>query len=219
MRYVGQGHEVSVDLPNRDLEAEDARRFLKDFELEYARLGFIALLAEEVEFRAFALEVVADADPLTWPRERHAKQQGTLGKSILSHSSGEGKEEKTAKRKALGKRFVYDKQQEVEHLVYQRSELLVGDFIPGPAVICEDYTTTIVSEAFNCWVLENGFLQLQASRKAAKVLPNFARPKALADQRPYTEDCLSHRLAWTRLLAIVEEQARSSLRTSFFHHS
>ena len=215
MRYVGQGHEVSVDLPNRDLEAEDARRFLKDFELEYARLGFIALLAEEVEFRAFALEVVADADPLTWPRERHAKQQGTLGKSILSHSSGEGKEEKTAKRKALGKRFVYDKQQEVEHLVYQRSELLVGDFIPGPAVICEDYTTTIVSEAFNCWVLENGFLQLQASRKAAKVLPNFARPKALADQRPYTEDCLSHRLAWTRLLAIVEEQARSSLRTSF----
>ena len=210
MRYVGQGHEVSVDLPNRDLEAEDPMRLKKDFELEYVRLGFIPLLFEEVEFCAFALEVVADADPLAWPRERlHAKQGSVLDKSIL-HSSGV---EVTA-REALGKRFVYDKHQEVEHLVYQRSDLLAGDFIPGPAVICEDYTTTIVSEAFNCWVLENGFLQLQ-TRKAN--VQNFARPKALAfqDQRPYTEDCLAHRLAWTRLLAIVEEQARSTLRTSF----
>ena len=214
LRYVGQGQEVCVDLPNRDLEAGDPEMLQLEFESEYNRLGFIALQKEEIEFRAFALEVVADADPLAWPRERlHAKQK--LSEQSILHSGAQG-----VPAKSIAKRVIFENQQ-LEHLVYSRSDLQVGDFIPGPAVICEPYTTTIFSQYFDCWVLENGFLQLQAKgadpqKKQAEIA--FS-PKARGfhgqENQESPEHTLGHRLAWTRLLSIVEEQARTTLRNAF----
>ena len=214
LRYVGQGHEVCIDLPNRDLEAEDPKKLQQDFELEYARLGFIAL-PEEIEFRAFALEVVADADPLAWPRERLQARQKLTEQSML-HSSGE----QGVPKRSNTVRVVYDNDQQLEHEVYFRSDLGVGDFIRGPAVICEPYTTTICSNSFDCWVLENGFLQLQA-RGASPKLKHFEHQVMVSSQAlsfrqdESPEHTIHHRLAWTRLLSIVEEQARTTLRNSF----
>eukprot|EP00438_Fugacium_kawagutii_P035423 Skav228211 [mRNA] locus=scaffold5334:4059:7362:- [translate_table: standard] len=215
MRYIGQGHEVCVDLANRDLEPADPKKLREDFENEYIRLGFIPLPTEELEFRAFALEVVADADPLTWPRERLRAKQKVEGSML--HSGGEG-----ALAKSNTARLIYDKGQVemVEHLVYSRSDLKVGDFVRGPAVICEAFTTTIFPESFDCWVLENGFLQLQARGSLAKPGTNLSFHKALSwsdakspEQRSL--QCIGYRLLWTRLLAMVEEQARTTLRNSF----
>src|SRR5438445_275433 len=38
MRYVGQGHEITVPLPLRDLTAQDANTLRSAFEREYAAL-------------------------------------------------------------------------------------------------------------------------------------------------------------------------------------
>jgi len=38
MRYVGQGHEITVPLPNRALTAADAQKMREDYEREYAAL-------------------------------------------------------------------------------------------------------------------------------------------------------------------------------------
>jgi len=38
MRYVGQGHEITIALPERPLAAGDAATFRQEFEREYARL-------------------------------------------------------------------------------------------------------------------------------------------------------------------------------------
>ena len=218
MRYVGQGHEVCVDLPNRDLEPEDTKALLTEFELVYTQLGHI-VLEEEAEFRAFALEVVADADPLAWPQERLRTKQNLSSKSILHFPSREG-----SSAQAYGKRLIYDGQ-EVEYLVYSRSGLQVGELVHGPAVITEAYTTTIVSESFDCWLLENGFLQLQARDAKRENIQHHAslRPQKLLGfskegweqgQRD-TMSHMAHRLAWTRLLTIVEEQAQAVLKAAF----
>jgi N-methylhydantoinase A len=52
--------------------------------------------------------------------------------------------------KARGSRQVYDAadQDMREVPVYHRADLKIGSFVPGPAVIAEDETTTIVPKSF-----------------------------------------------------------------------
>ena len=155
VRYVGQGQEVKVSLPNEDLGPKDSKMIRESFEKEYERLGLLAL-PEELEIRALALEVVADADPLAWPQERLRAQKHEKSSMLRDGQLG-------TLAQAFGKRICEDS----ESLVYRRGDLKLGELIRGPALITETYTTTVVTASFDCWLLENGFLQLQA-RKSIK---------------------------------------------------
>ena len=221
MRYVGQGHEICVDLPNRDLEPDDPEILQKDFELVYTQMGYIALSALpglEIEFRAFALEVVADADPLAWPQERLRAQK--ISQKSMLQTDAKGTLAPAAAATACGKRRVYDGKEakEVEYPVYLRAHLPVGALVCGPAVITEAYTTTIVTETFDCWILENGFLQLQVRDAKHKSFKQSLSPTSLGygnegDQSHIAY--IAYRLAWTRLVTVVEEQAEAILRNAF----
>ena len=201
---MGQGHEIAIGLPNRDLESNDPEMLKQEFETEYARLGFICL-NEEIEFRAFALEVVADADPLAWPQERYRAKSKPAETSMLSHAEHEALAQPSGKRPAHN-----DQSEEAWHFTYERMNLRVGELVRGPASITEPYTTTSVTDSFNCWLLSNGFLQLQAR---ANVAERTTRQNGLwlGVQGP----CIENRLAWARLLAIMEEQAHFVLRSAF----
>ena len=150
MRYVGQGYEVKIALPNQDLQQMDSKMIQESFDAAYERLGLFHL-PEELEIRALALEVVADADPLAWPQERLREQRHEKGCMLRDGRLG-------AVATAFGKRICENK----DCLVYRRSDLKLGELIRGPAIITEAHTTTVITESFECWLLENGFLQLQA---------------------------------------------------------
>ena len=77
LRYVGQGQEVCVDLPNRDLEAGDPEMLQLEFESEYNRLGFYCT-SKRGNRVSSVLPLKLWQTQIHWrgPRERlHAKQK------------------------------------------------------------------------------------------------------------------------------------------------
>ena len=203
-RYVGQGHEVAIKLPNQDMQAQDAQVLRQEFEASYKRLGFLPLPGREVEICSFALEVVADADPLAWPRERLKEKHKEAEASMLQELDAEA-----STAKPSGSRAMYCSQQCRYQLVptYFRNDLQVGERVPGPAIIVEAYTTTVVTESFDCFVLANRFLQLESRVDTLGV--SHRLPEKM--QRSGIE----LELAWTRLLSVLEEQAHFAVRGAF----
>ena len=55
MRYAGQGHEITVALPDRRLAAADAATFRQDFEREYTRLFARHIPNAEIEIMSWVV--------------------------------------------------------------------------------------------------------------------------------------------------------------------
>jgi N-methylhydantoinase A len=145
MRYVGQGHEITVLLPNRDLTAADVPELRRIFEAEYA-----AQFARIIP--AAAIEV------LNW--------------SVLVSTEAKRPEAMAPVRAAAapspsGLRLIFDGRSEkhVEVPVYRREAMPPGAVVPGPVVIAEDETTTYVSASFDAHIDGAGCIVME--RKAA----------------------------------------------------
>ncbi|CAE8600417.1 unnamed protein product [Polarella glacialis] len=229
-RYVGQGREVAIDLPNRDMEPGDAAMLQASFEEAYRCLFFRTVPGTEIEIRTWALQLVADSDPLAWPQERlrdarkrpHCEAIGVENGSCL---------EKRPKASSTRQLFHAESGVILEVPVHRRHELEEGSQIAGPAIITELYTTTVVTDSFDCVVLENGFLQLETRlEKLTAVCRSPALEGTFASNNNNTNnnsnnkespeeskrtDSLAWQLAWVSLLAAVEEQAQLLLRAAF----
>jgi N-methylhydantoinase A len=153
-RYVGQGREVVIDLPNRDFTAEDAFLLRKSFEEAYEKLYFRIVPGAAVEILTWALEVVADADPLTWSKERLQDQRRQSTDSMADSDEAPAKRLRASAEQAL---FDAASNSHVMVPLYKRDELMSGHRVSGPAIISEKYTSTIVTSSFDCVVLDNGF--------------------------------------------------------------
>ncbi|MBO1079676.1 hydantoinase/oxoprolinase family protein [Roseomonas haemaphysalidis] len=145
MRYVGQGHEITVPLPNRALTADDVPELRRVFEAEYA-----AQFARIIP--AAAIEV------LNWS----VLVSTTVEKPAIAPAVPPG-----PAPQASGRRRVFDGRSET-HLdvpVFQRAAMAPGAVIPGPLVIAEDETTTFVSATFDAHIDGAGCIVME--RKAA----------------------------------------------------
>jgi N-methylhydantoinase A len=128
MRYRGQGHEITVDLPPGDFTAASREKLIKLYEDGYAATFGRTIPGLSVEIMNWTLRLAAEQAPLPkappMPADKPAK--------------------------ARGKRSVYDPadQDMKDVAVYHRDDLVIGSMVPGPAVIAEDETTTIVPKSF-----------------------------------------------------------------------
>jgi N-methylhydantoinase A len=140
MRYRGQGHEISVTLPSREFAAGDEAQLAALFQEKYRQLfgRTIPGLTQEVISWSLSLGV---------PKPLPNAVPGELASSKVAASQ---------------RRQVYDSRlgKFLEHAVFQRAGLPPGARVAGPAVICEDETTTVVSESFDAHVDANGYLRL-----------------------------------------------------------
>ncbi|HZQ02358.1 MAG TPA: hydantoinase/oxoprolinase family protein [Reyranella sp.] len=128
MRYRGQGHEITVALPAGDFTAADRAKLIKLYEEGYAATFGRTIPGLSVEIMNWTLRLAA-AQPETakappQPADKPAKPRGS--------------------------RSMYDPaDQDMKTVaVYHRDDLTVGSFVPGPAIIAEDETTTIVPASF-----------------------------------------------------------------------
>ena len=132
MRYHGQGHEIEVAVPARDLEPSDADGLRGAFEAEYSRQFSRTVPDMEIEILNWALHLaseVPDIDPAhAAPAPSAANPAGS--RMILCDVSGEWR----------------------EAAVYDRADLHEGARLPGPALITEPQTTTLVSADFDARV-------------------------------------------------------------------
>ena len=128
MRYRGQGHEITVDLPPGAFTAASRDKLLLLYETGYAATFGRTIPGLDAEIMNWTLRLAAEqpAQPLcpAQPADKPAKPRGS--------------------------RPVYDPadQDMKEVAVYHRADLAIGSFIPGPAIVAEDETTTIVPKGF-----------------------------------------------------------------------
>jgi len=207
-RYCGQGREVAIDLPNRDLEPPDCLLLRASFEDAYRRLFSRTLPDAEVEILTWAQEVVADADPLTWARERLNAELRTCS------AEGDPKEKPVKRLRPASTRPLFDALtgKVVDVPLYWRESMPVGVRVAGPAVIAEPYTSTLVTASFDCEALPNGFLRMRAQGDA---LPAQTQSVLATSPAGSGAGVIQLQLLWRRLLASVEEQAQLLLRTAF----
>ena len=144
MRYLGQGHEISVRVPVRALEASDAEALRAAFDEVYTTLYSQTIPNLDIEILSWTLTVQ------TVLPEPPALQAVTA---------------RGAAPQPVGSQAVFDPGQAkaIETPVYRRADLAPGVKVPGPALIVEDQTTTVVSPSFEIGVNALGYLVL--SRK------------------------------------------------------
>ncbi|HEX3953946.1 MAG TPA: hydantoinase/oxoprolinase family protein [Stellaceae bacterium] len=141
MRYRGQGHEIAVPVPARIYRAEDATELLAAFETAYRRLYSRVIPGVEVEVLSWVL-LLSGPVPLEPP--------ATLDAPLASHPA-------PARRRAV---FDADSADFVDVAIYERPGLAPGAVMPGPAVIIEDETSTVVSRTFDARINPFGYIEL-----------------------------------------------------------
>jgi len=140
MRYRGQGHEITVELPVRDFTAADRPTMRKLFEEAYSRLYSRHIPGVEIEILSWVVAIAAPAE-------------GELAVSV---------EIKTTEPKPKSRRQVFDpvSGEFLDVPIYWRPELAPGARISGPAVIAEDDTSTVVSPLFDARIDRFGYIEL-----------------------------------------------------------
>ena len=141
MRYRGQGHEITVDMPPGDFTAASKQKLIDLYEKGYAATFGRTIPGLDVEIMNWTLRLAAEQPAVP--------KIATQPADIPS--------------KARGSRLVYDPadQDMKEVSVYHRADLTIGSFIPGPAVIAEDETTTIVPKSFTARITPIGAILLE----------------------------------------------------------
>jgi len=140
MRYRGQGHEIAISLPVRDLTAADRATITTLFEEAYGKLYTRSIPGVDIEILSWVITVAAPAE----------------GELALAMPLEPGV------AKPLGRRPVFDPAAaEFRDVpIYWRADLAPGTTIKGPAVIAENDTSTIVSAQFDARIDRFGYIEL-----------------------------------------------------------
>lgn len=146
MRYAGQGHEIEIVLPPRRFAPDVGTRLRALFEERYAVLFGNVIKGQDIEFVDFSVRVWADRpDAGGWRRRSETPHEAV----------------------AVAYREVFDPQlgKTVSVPVFDRAELKPGARMPGPCVIAEAETTTVVTKGFEAMIDGIGAIVLTAVQK------------------------------------------------------
>ena len=130
MRYLGQGHEIAVPVPEKSLASEDLTVLHNEFENAYKVQYGRTIPNVELESLSWSLRIYE-----TKPAEVESLETT-------------GTPPETPAPEGARQWFDPEAEQFVTAPVFQRDSLILGQRISGPAVIVETDTATIVSAAF-----------------------------------------------------------------------
>jgi N-methylhydantoinase A len=142
MRYVGQGHEIAVPVPDRDLGASDGGNLQRDFEEAYTKLFNRIIPGATKEILSWSVLVSTEKADVIPDAGKPAN-----GQSVFP--------------KALRQLFDGRKGTRIDVPLFDRGSLTSGVSIEGPALISERETTTFVSSTFNARIDEQGNILME----------------------------------------------------------
>ncbi|HVZ43576.1 MAG TPA: hydantoinase/oxoprolinase family protein [Ramlibacter sp.] len=147
MRYVGQGHEIAVELPEGSFAQDATGELRRRFEASYIALYGRVIPHLVVEAMSWSVTV------------------GTLQDDLAAATMPQG----AGPARAASHRQVFDTtvSQWVDAGVYDRASLEPGAAVAGPALVAEDQTTTVVPLAFVARVNSLGHLVVEREGEAA----------------------------------------------------
>ena len=144
MRYLGQGHEISVPLPDGALAAGAAQSLRADYEARYERQFGLRIADVPVEFLTWSVNVSAAAanrEPFSFLA---GGKNAAAGKKQMVFDPGAGKRESIP--------------------VHNRNSLQPGTRLAGPALVAEPQTTTLVPRGWRCEVTPAGHLFMESEK-------------------------------------------------------
>ena len=142
MRYVGQGHEIPVPLPGRTLTDADVPLIRAAYDTEYARFFDRPVPGSDVEIMSYAVVVTTATDTASAPagNDRPATKTAAPARSQLVRDTTTG---------AVSTWGIYD-----------RASLPLWATIPGPAIVAEDETSTLIGPGWNAVVNGLGYIEM-----------------------------------------------------------
>ena len=135
MRYLGQGHEIPVEVTDLD----DVASLRTAFESAYQALFGRTIPDMDVEVLSWTMSVSSDAPEIEWSSEDADDQSLTTGERQL---------------------FDLSNQTWMTAKTYSRSAVGMDSSIQGPALIEEAQTTTVVPPGFTARQTQHGHLLL-----------------------------------------------------------
>jgi N-methylhydantoinase A len=140
VRYVGQGHELAIALPEGPLDERAIEQLREAFESRYERQYGMRIAGVALEFLTWTVSASAQAPAL--PARPHAPEPTPA--------------------QAQAQRQVFDAHtgQWLMHPVYARTALAVGAWLDGPALVTEEQTTTVVPQGWRASLDGLGHLHL-----------------------------------------------------------
>ena len=141
VRYVGQGFDLTLALPEGNLEAADAQRLRAQFERLYQTVYGVTMPDQDVELVTWS---VTASSPTDAPApHQHVTRCAAPG----AHSR------RSVYEPALGSM--------ADFAVYRRDDLAPGDELTGPALIEEAQTTTVVPASFAAYIDSVGTIVME----------------------------------------------------------
>lgn len=147
MRYMGQGHEIPVAVPNGALADGYAEIFRAEFEAAYKAQFKRVIPKAAIEVMAWSVSISTEP---------------TLPETMTPV-------ELTDAPEALESRRFFDGRSgsSIDIPLYRRTALKPGQRFAGPAIVNEAETSTFVSDAFDAWIDASGAIVMQRKARAA----------------------------------------------------
>ncbi|MBC7780489.1 MAG: hydantoinase/oxoprolinase family protein, partial [Proteobacteria bacterium] len=146
MRYAGQGHEITVTLPDGKLLARDVGHLKAAFDTAYRALYGRIVPNMDVEIMSWSVTVSTRI-------ERAPKARALPRKTATPSERRRVFEPKLARWRAVP--------------VYERSAMPPGARVAGPALIVEDQTTVVVTADFDASIDGLGSIVIDKKRQSA----------------------------------------------------
>ncbi|MCR9126358.1 MAG: hydantoinase/oxoprolinase family protein [Rhodobacteraceae bacterium] len=142
MRYTGQGWEIPVPLARDDVQSPRAARYLAAFETAYAALFGRTVQGMDVEITVWSVHA---ATPLPDTGHEPADTPADAGAAVTR-----------------GERRLFDpaRGEHVRAVVCDRAAMTTGQTVPGPALITEAETTTVVPASARATVRADGCIEI-----------------------------------------------------------
>ncbi len=141
MRYVGQGHEIPVELPARELGEHDVPAIRAAYDTAYTRFYDRPVPGSDVEIMSYSVLVATIPAAMVEPTRAPsggASVAPTRAQSVRDTMTGE-----------VGSWPVHD-----------RASLPPGARVAGPAIIAEDETSTLVGPGWRAAIDAFGYIEL-----------------------------------------------------------
>ena len=150
-RYVGQGHEITVAMPESDFGADDSATLVAAFEARYREIYRRNVPGADVEVLTWSVLVTTRTPPV----------------------SDYGAEPAAYAPAPKGTRDIYDKTADrpVSFAIHWRDDLRPGARLAGPAVIEEEETSTVIPAGMTATILASGAILGEIAAEAAPETP------------------------------------------------
>ena len=134
MRYVGQFHEVEVEVANGKVDASSLPQILDAFNKKHEKLYTFSMPFLKIEFLTFRLKASAPKAPFQLKKIKKGTADATAALARRRECIFDGKWVNTP--------------------IYDGGKLLAGNILEGPAIIEETTTTVVIPQGFRCTVDE-----------------------------------------------------------------